>query len=222
MAQTPATGRLRSGHARVPDREISTSAAIALAQAGVRSQDDDRDRLTAGCRFAGTLRPGDAYWFTGRSIGDDGKYMFMQVHRVIVVWGPRLDTTSDIFGRDLIRFWIWDPATGSEGSVTFGPFGQVRVDLDSQYWVPAPGTLDPAAEAALPHHPKCECGPCRPDLTACHHPDCQCPACQPGTWAPAPETPDPAAAAPRRSGSTEGSPATAAGERRKDRYRARR
>jgi hypothetical protein len=168
----------------VPQREISTSAAIALAQAAAHPVDADRDRLTPGCRFAGTLSPGDAYWFTGRSLGDDGKYMIMEVHRVIVVWGPRLDTTSDIFGRDLIRFWIWDPATGKEGSATFGPRGVVRVDIDSQYWVPAPGTLDQAAAAALSHHPRCECGPCRPDLAVNHHPDCQCTACQPGTWVP--------------------------------------
>lgn len=64
------------------------------------------------------------------------------MHHVIVVWGPRLDTTSDVLGRDLIRFLIWDPVTGNEGSATFGPGGVVRVELDSPYWVPAPGTLD--------------------------------------------------------------------------------
>jgi hypothetical protein len=60
---------------------------------------------------------------------------------------------------------------------------RVRADLDSQYWVPAPGTLDPAAEAALPHHPKGERGTCRPDRAVDHHPDCQCTTCQPGEWA---------------------------------------
>lgn len=172
----------------VPEREISTSAAIALAQASSHPEAAaNRDQLTPGCRFAGTLRPGGTYWFNGRTLGDDGKCCYQQVHRVLVVWGPRLDTTSDIFGRDLIRFWIWDPATGNEGSATFGPRGQVLADLDGphrQYWIPAPGTLDPAAEAALPHHPKCECGTCRPDLAATHYPDCQCTTCQPGKWAP--------------------------------------
>lgn len=168
-----------------PEREITTTAAISLAQASSHPEPADRDRITPACRFAGTLRPGDTYWVRGKSLGDDGKYTFMQMHRVVVVWGPRLDTTSDVFGRDLIRFWIWDPATGNEGSATFGPRGHVRVDLDSQYWVPAPGTLDTHAEAALPHHPKCECGTCRADLAATHHPDCQCVTCQPGKWAPA-------------------------------------
>ena len=62
----------------------------------------------------------------------------------------------------------------------------VRVELDSPYWVPAPGTLDEAAEEALAHHPKCECDTCRPDLAAWHHADCQCTDCQPGMWAAAP------------------------------------
>jgi hypothetical protein len=75
----------------VPEREISTSAAIALAQASSDPEAADRERLTPGCRFAGTLRPGDAYWFKGQTLGDDGKYCYQQVHRVIVVWGPRLD-----------------------------------------------------------------------------------------------------------------------------------
>jgi len=181
----------------VADREISISAAIALAQASSAPQADAQAAPTAGCRFAGTLRPGDAYWFPGRGYGPDEDRHEL-VHRVIVVWGPRLDTTSDVFGRDLIRYWIWDPATGNQGAVTFGgPHAQVRVALDGPYWVPAPGTLDPAAERALPHHPACECATCRPDLEACHHPDCQCTTCQPGKWAPepGPEQPEQAAAA---------------------------
>jgi hypothetical protein len=59
----------------VPEREISTSAAIALAQASSHPEAADRERLTPGCRFAGTLRPGDAYWFKGQTLGDDGKLL---------------------------------------------------------------------------------------------------------------------------------------------------
>jgi hypothetical protein len=43
---------------QTPKREISISAAIALAQASCRQQERDWDRLTAGCRFAGTHHPG--------------------------------------------------------------------------------------------------------------------------------------------------------------------
>lgn len=186
-AQTPET----RGSAEQPPREISVSAAIALALASSRPQDGDRDRLSAGCRFAGTLRPGDAYWFSGHLFEpgydpcpDHPDLRHQHMHRVIVVWGPRLDTTSDVLGRELIRFWIWDPATGNEGSATFGPRGAVRVDLDDPYWTAARGTLDQAAEKELAHHAKCECGTCRPDLAARHHPDCQCTGCQPGKWAP--------------------------------------
>lgn len=216
MAQTQAAGRRRGSGAEVPHREISISAAIALAQASCRPPDRDRRKLEAGCRFAGTLRPGDTYWFPGNwfnpSYNGLARYTpcavhpdvaHQHMHRVTVVWGPRLDTTSDIFGRDLIRYWIYDQATGNEGSVTFGAYGRVRVELDYQYWIPAPGTLDRAAEAALARNPKCECGTCRPDLAACHHPDCQCTSCQPGTWAPAPTAADPSAvsaAAVRRAG----------------------
>jgi hypothetical protein len=168
------------------DREISVSAAIALAQTSCRPRGEEPDTPTAGCRFAGTLRPGDTFWFPGQCYGS-AEDLHERMHHVTVVWGPRLDTTSDIFGRDLIRYWIWDPVTGNEGSKTFGgPHAQVRVTLNGPYWIAAPGTLDPAAEKALPHHPACECATCRPDLEACHHPDCQCTTCQPGKWAPAP------------------------------------
>ena len=184
MEHAPATGEQSSRQAEVPHREISVSAAIALAQAGCHPQGDDRDRLTAGCRFAGSLRPGDAYWFPGRTYGLGGD-SHETVHHVIVVWVPG-STPHPTSSAGTYPVLDLGPGHRQRGIGDVRAARVVRVELDSPYWVPAPGTLDEAAEEALAHHPKCECDTCRPDLAAWHHADCQCTDCQPGMWAAAP------------------------------------
>jgi hypothetical protein len=115
-------------------REISISAAIALAQAAANPQPDPG--MAPGCVLAATLRPGGVFYRpSGRSLGELDGFMITELLPVTVLRGPEPDFDSDVFGRELIKFWCRSDLTGREGRLSFGPGGVVRVEPDPPYFV---------------------------------------------------------------------------------------
>ncbi|MFY1620082.1 hypothetical protein [Micromonospora sp. WMMD736] len=100
-------------------------------------------------REASALKPGDRYIRTAYNTetGDDEDV-------IVTVLGEQ-QPCSDIFGRDMIRYWATRADTGAEGWVIFGPHALVKAlkcDWQTAYGLPWTETCD---EPAAPGQPWC-------------------------------------------------------------------
>ena len=129
--------------ANTETRELSPSAELALLQEELhqaRTVAQVAEPVPSGCRLAEELLPGDVFLVSGeiardeagRSIEVDGG-MVIEMHPVTVLAGPEQDLTSDVFGRELIRFRVRCNRFGHEGNLSFGPGGIVRTEPTKHY-----------------------------------------------------------------------------------------
>jgi hypothetical protein len=129
--------------ANTETRELSLSAELALLQEELhqaRTGTQAADPITPGCRLAEELRSGDVFLVSGDIARDEagrsievGGGMVIEMHPVTVLAGPEQDLTSDVFGRELIRFRVRCNRFGHEGNLSFGPGGVVRTETGPNF-----------------------------------------------------------------------------------------
>jgi hypothetical protein len=110
----------------------SIPAALALVQAAAHPQPDYG--IADGCIYIEGLRAGMTFLRSSACVTEpaevtEARGHHLQYHRpVTVLRDAEPDTTSDPFGRELVRFWCRDDLTGNEGWMSFGPGGAVRIE----------------------------------------------------------------------------------------------
>lgn len=110
----------------------SIAAALALVQASAAPQPERG--IADGCITIDKLHEGMTFLQGSGFVEESGDVTetrghYLQYHRpVTVLRDAEPDTTSDPFGRELVKFWCRDDLTGAEGWMSFGPGGAVRIE----------------------------------------------------------------------------------------------